>query len=124
PFAVALEPVVGDRLPFAGVVDERVPLGPDPMPRVEESESHASDLSRLGVLAPERAAAHRAEALGPAVAGGVLRHELIARQQAERSGRETGLDGCRGPRSPLAPRAVAIAGALRLLGDLETDAAA
>ena len=48
--------VVGNRLPLARVVDERVPLWTDRVARVEEPQANAPDLSRVGVLAPERAA--------------------------------------------------------------------
>src|SRR5205823_11773700 len=84
----------------------------------------ASDLSRVRVLAPERAAARRAEAFRPAILGGVLAHELLAGEQTERAGRKPCLRGGRGAGPPLAACAVAVAGAQRLLGDLEAHAAA
>src|SRR5262249_47411473 len=123
-FGVALEPVGGQGLPLAGVVDERVPLRPDVVAGVEETEAHASDLAGVRVQAPERAATARAEALRPPVLGRVLAHELLAGQQAEGSRREAGL-GRRSRAGPaLAPRAVAVPGAERLRRHLEPDAAA
>src|SRR5262249_54982898 len=89
---VALEPVVGDRLPVAGVVDERVPLRPDPVTRIEEPEPDAPHFSRVGVLAPERASALRAEALRPAVTGRVLAHQLLTHEHSERAGSKPRLD--------------------------------
>src|SRR4029079_14611004 len=123
-FRVALEAVVGDRLPLAGVVDEGVPLRPEPVARVEEPEPDASDLPGVGVLAPERAAAGRAEALRPAVLRRVLPHELLTGEQAEGAGSKTRLRGSRRAGAPLAAGAMAVAGSQRLLIDLEAHASA
>src|SRR5262249_14508330 len=123
-FGVPLEGVLGNRLPLARVVHERVPLRPDPVTRIEEPEPDASDLSRVGVLAPERAAALRAEALCPAVARRILVDQLLAGEQPERIRREPRLCRSCGARAPLAARAVAVAGAQRFLRHLEADAAA
>src|SRR5262249_34017744 len=91
---------------------------------VEEAEADAPDLSGVGVLAPECAAAGRAEALRPAVARRVLAHELLAGEQPERAGRKPCLRRGGGAGSALAARAMAVPSALGLLGDLEADTAA
>src|SRR5207249_742119 len=106
---VALEPVLGDRLPFARVVDEGAPLRPDVVARVEEAEAHAPYLPGIGILAPEGAAADGAEALRPAVSGRVLPHELLAGEKAEGAGTEPCLGGRRRAGPAMAPRAVALA---------------
>src|SRR5436305_1327171 len=87
-FGVALEPVVAQRLPRARVVHVRVPLRTNVVRLVEQAEADAADLARLRVLAPERAAAGRAEALRPAVLGRELADELLAGEKPERAGRE------------------------------------
>src|SRR5581483_8742561 len=99
------------RLPLTRVVDVGVPLRADPVARIEEPEADAADLSRVGVLAPERTATDRAEALRPAVAGRVLAHELLAGEKADRAGRDPRLRRGRGAGPALAARAVAVAGA-------------
>ena len=122
-FGVAVEPVVGDRLPLARVVDEGAPLRPDAVSGIEEAEAHAPDLTGLGIRAPERAAADGAEALRPAVLWRVGPHELLAGEEVEGAGSEPRLwRGC-GAGPALAPRAVAVAGPERLLRHLEAHAA-
>src|SRR5947209_9095691 len=86
-FGVALEPVVRDRLPLAGIVDVRVPLRPNAVARIEEPQADAPHVAGVRILAPERTAADGAEALRPTIARRVLAHELLAGEQAERAGR-------------------------------------
>ena len=123
-FGEPLEPVVRDRLPLGRIRDERAELRLDPVARVEGAEADAHHLAALRVLAPERAAAVRAEALGEPVRRPVLADELRAGEQAERPGREPRLR--RGGRAgaALAARAVAIPRGERRCGHLVADAAA
>src|SRR5207253_4070635 len=110
-FRISLAPVSRDRLPLARKVDERVPLRPDSVARVEEPEAHAPGFPGVRILAPERAAADRAETFGPAVFRRVLPYEVLTRKQTERPRREPGLRRGSGTGPALAARAVAVAGA-------------
>src|SRR5438105_8366721 len=92
-FGVALEPVVRDRLPLAGIVDVRAPLRPNAVARIEEPQADAPYVAGVRILAPERTAADGAEALRPTVARRVLAHELLAGEKAERAGRYPRLCG-------------------------------
>src|ERR1700758_1694384 len=123
-FRIPLEPVVGERLPVARVVHERAPLRTDVVTVVEETEPDAPHLPGLRVLAPERTAAVRAEALRPAVLRLELLHELLPRKQPERPRGEPRLCGRRRAGASLAARAVAVAGSLGLRRHLEADGAA
>src|SRR5205823_4023549 len=74
----AREAVVRQRLPGSGVGDEGPVRGPDAGIAVDRAEPDADHLGILGIAAPERAAAGRAEHLHEAVRRAVVLHELLA----------------------------------------------
>src|SRR5690349_4885679 len=118
------EAVVRDRLPLRRVGGELPMGGADSGVVVERGHADADRLARVREAAPEGRAAGRAEVLRESVLGLVGAEELLARDDGQRPGGDADVDARRGPGALLAARAVAVARADGLFGDLEANLAA
>src|SRR5205807_47329 len=121
----ALQAVVGDRLPGGGVGDERAEARAHAGIAVEGAHAHAHLRLILGVAAEQMRAALAAEALLEASLGmAPPLHRLLSFEQPQGAAVDPHLrGGCR-TGTPLAARAVAVAGFGRRCGQLEADRAA
>src|SRR4051794_15042304 len=121
---MALEPVVGDRLPGRRVAHELPVARAHARVAVDRAEPHAARLAPACRAAEERRPTLAAEQLGPALLGIPPLHELLAGGKADAARLEGSVRRrCRAG-AVLAARAVAVAGLAERGGDLEAHAAA
>src|SRR5215208_5034274 len=119
------QPVVRNRLPRRRVGDELPGRGPDSRIAVEGTEPDALDLGVILALAPQVAAALRAEDLREPVIGRIPGAEqLLPGEDRERRRGHAARRRCRRPRALLAASAVAVAGRDERLAHFEPHAAA
>src|SRR4051794_20419052 len=122
---MARQAVVGNRLPRRRVIRELARRRADPRVAVEAPEPHGADLRIVRRLRPELRPADGAERLREAAAAGAPRaDELLALDDPHRSRCDARLRRSGAARTPLAARAVAVAGRDERFADLVADTAA